>query len=219
MLAFDSQGTQLRLVERSEIAEQIKSRISEKDWAGLSAYDSLDLVKEYGRYAILSHTWFRGKPSDVVYDHWAEREYNAHGNSKIVKFCEVAARNHGVMYGWMDTVCIDKSSSTELDESIRSMYRWYRQSHVCVTYLADTSLVPDMHRDAWFTRGWTLQELMAPKNMVFYNKSWTFLAQNDGPKDIITETGRVEAGVFSLKIPCNTFPEPASVSDISSNVN
>ncbi|KJA18748.1 hypothetical protein HYPSUDRAFT_44909 [Hypholoma sublateritium FD-334 SS-4] len=209
MLAFDSEGMQLRLVERSEIAEQIKSRISEKDWAGLTEYESRDLVKELGKYAILSHTWFRGQPGDVVYDDWSKRESNARGNSKIVKFCEVAARSHGVVYGWMDTVCIDKSSSTELDESIRSMYRWYRQSHVCITYLADTSHIPDMHRDAWFTRGWTLQELLAPKNMAFYNKDWTFLTQNDGPKETITETGRVEAGVFSIKITCNTFPEVA----------
>ncbi|KJA22701.1 hypothetical protein HYPSUDRAFT_100941, partial [Hypholoma sublateritium FD-334 SS-4] len=108
---------------------------------------------------------------------------------KIVNFCKVAARDHGVVYGWMDTVCIDKSSSTELDESIRSMYRWYRQSHVCITYLADTSTIPDMHNDKWFTRGWTLQELLAPRNMVFYGKNWYFLAQNnmektDGSGDI-----------------------------------
>ncbi|KJA25437.1 hypothetical protein HYPSUDRAFT_37415 [Hypholoma sublateritium FD-334 SS-4] len=180
MLAFDSNGTQLRLVERSDIAEQIKLRISEEEWQGMDESESLDRVKELGKYAILSHTWFRGKPGDVVFDDWNKRELNARGNSKIVKFCEVAARNHSVVYGWMDTVCIDKSSSTELDESIRSMYRWYRQSHICITYLADTSEIPDMHRDTWFTRGWTLQELLAPQDMVFYSKNWSFLTQNDG---------------------------------------
>ncbi|KJA21495.1 hypothetical protein HYPSUDRAFT_723309 [Hypholoma sublateritium FD-334 SS-4] len=179
MLAFDSNGTQLRLVERSEIAEQIKFRLSEEDWQGLDESESFDLVNKLGRYAILSHTWFRGKPGDVVYGDWKVRDLNSKGNSKIVKFCEVAARNHGVVYGWMDTICIDKSSSTELDESIRSMYRWYRQSHLCITYLADTDDIPDMHSDAWFTRGWTLQELLAPQNMIFYSKNWTFLAQNN----------------------------------------
>ena len=61
MLAFDSNGTQLRLVERSEIAEQIKSRIMKEDWRGLTEGKSLDLVKRLARYAILSHTWFRAK--------------------------------------------------------------------------------------------------------------------------------------------------------------
>ncbi|KJA21509.1 hypothetical protein HYPSUDRAFT_216253 [Hypholoma sublateritium FD-334 SS-4] len=184
MLAIGSNGPQLRLLERSEIVEEIKSRISRKRWQGLREYESLALVEELARYAILSHTWLRGKPGDVVYGNWKERELNPEGNSKIVEFCMAAARNHGVVYGWMDTVCIDKSSSAELDESIRSMYWWYRQSHVCITYLGDTAAIPDMHRDAWFTRGWTLQELLAPRNMVFYSKDWTLLSQNDEPMEV-----------------------------------
>ncbi|KJA22699.1 hypothetical protein HYPSUDRAFT_40800 [Hypholoma sublateritium FD-334 SS-4] len=170
---------ELRLIGRSEIAEEIKSRITRCKWRTLDTPALLKLIKELGRYAILSHTWFQGKPGDVVYSNWKERELNPEGNKKIVNFCNVAARKHGVMYGWMDTICIDKSSSTELDESIRSMYRWYRQSHVCIIYLADTSTIADMHSDKWFTRGWTLQELLAPRNMVFYDKDWFFLAQNN----------------------------------------
>ena len=144
MIAFDSDGTQLRLVERSEVAEQIKYRLLEEDSQGLEESESFDLVNKLGRYAILSHTWFRGRPGDVVYGDWKRRELNPKGNRKIVKFCEVAARDHGVVYGWMDNICIDKSSSTELDESIRSMYHWYRHSHVCITYLADTTEIPNM---------------------------------------------------------------------------
>ena len=73
-------------------------------------------------YAILSHTWIRDTPGDIVFHDWATREHNPRGNTKVIKFCEVAARNHGLTLGWMDNVCINKESSSELDESIRSMY-------------------------------------------------------------------------------------------------
>ena len=107
----------------------------------------------------------------------------------------------------MDTVCIDKSSSAELDESIRSMYRWYRQSDVCITYLADTVDIPDMHGDSWFARGWTLQELLAPQNMVFYNKNWIFLTQNDGPKEtIITKITKIKSSYQDITS-VNTYPQ------------
>ncbi len=84
MLAFHSNGTQPRLVERSEIAEQIKSRILEKNREELEQLEEsesirVDLVKELARYAILSHTWFRGSPGDVVYSNWDTRESNVRG--------------------------------------------------------------------------------------------------------------------------------------------
>ncbi|KAF9482067.1 hypothetical protein BDN70DRAFT_480743, partial [Pholiota conissans] len=72
----------------------------------------------------------------------------------------------------MDTVCINKDSSAELDESIRTMYKWYHDSSVCIVYLAETSTLSDVHLDPWFTRGWTLQELLAPRHVKFYNVHW-----------------------------------------------
>ncbi|KJA23135.1 hypothetical protein HYPSUDRAFT_138148, partial [Hypholoma sublateritium FD-334 SS-4] len=138
-----------------------------------------EVVKESVDYAILSHTWMRDTPGDITFHDWATREHDPRGNNKIVKFCEVAARNHSVTLGWIDTVCINKDSSSELDESIRSMYNWYRGASVCITYLSETASISDAHRDSWFTRGWTLQELLAPVRSVFYNKCWNELGCSD----------------------------------------
>ncbi|KDR70543.1 hypothetical protein GALMADRAFT_36675, partial [Galerina marginata CBS 339.88] len=83
-------------------------------------------------------------------------------------------------YAWMDTGCIDKSSSAELEESIRSMFRWYRSSNICVIHLAKTDIsslhtpytFAGLQDDPWFTRGWTLQELLAPPVIQFYDGNW-----------------------------------------------
>ncbi|KAG8831787.1 hypothetical protein FRC17_002579 [Serendipita sp. 399] len=85
-------------------------------------------------------------------------------------------------YAWADTVCIDKSSSAELDESIRSMFAWYRDSHICIVHLSRTHNSVDMERDPWFTRGWTLQELLAPRNFAFYSSDWTQITTRDSKK-------------------------------------
>ncbi|KJA18129.1 hypothetical protein HYPSUDRAFT_968288 [Hypholoma sublateritium FD-334 SS-4] len=169
VLAFDARGEQIQLLERNAIVNQILSRISAQTSGQTSVADGLALAQDLSRYAILSHTWIRDTPGDVVFGRWAARNHPAYaeGYSKIAKFCAVAACEHGLSFGWMDTVCINKDSSSELDESIRSMYRWYNLAHVCVTYLSQTRGIADIHKDAWFTRGWTLQELLAPQNPDF----------------------------------------------------
>lgn len=175
VISFDSTGTQLRLLERDAIVGDIISSIQSAYPNGVDVKNGCALVERFSRYAILSHTWIQGVPGEVVYQDWETRELPIYsqGHAKIAKFCEVAAREHGVTFGWMDTACINKNSSTELDESIRSMYKWYAGAHVCVTYLAETTRIKDMQHDRWFTRGWTLQELLAPQDIRFYNKYWT----------------------------------------------
>ena len=141
----------------------------------------LDCIKERARYAILSHTWF---DSEVTYDDWIlKRHIAGPGYDKLLRFCEVAATKHDVPLAWMDTICINKESTSELDESIRSMYRWYEGASVCMIYLANTTSLDDMLQDRWFTRGWTLQELLAPKRLKFYNKTWTPLTPRDVEND------------------------------------
>ncbi|PVF97520.1 hypothetical protein CPB86DRAFT_425978 [Serendipita vermifera] len=85
-------------------------------------------------------------------------------------------------YAWADTVCINKTSSAELDESLRSMYAWYRDAHVCIVWLSETDHVSEMKNDPWFTRGWTLQELLAPKRMAFYARFWSQITSSDNEK-------------------------------------
>ncbi|KAF9476768.1 hypothetical protein BDN70DRAFT_764781, partial [Pholiota conissans] len=132
------------------------------------------------KYAILSHTWLRSAPGEVTYDDWYRSSFDlSHiGYQKLVNFCRVADETYHVSLGWMDTVCIDKSSSSELDESIRSMHKWYQKAGICITYLAETSLVSEMSNDAWFTRGWTLQELLASGYIKFYGRDWTQLVES-----------------------------------------
>ncbi|KAI1398792.1 heterokaryon incompatibility protein-domain-containing protein [Hypoxylon fuscum] len=124
-----------------------------------------DILKpQAGSYAILSHTWGHGEVSfrDFADLESAEKKL---GFAKIKKTCQLA-RKKFLQYAWVDTCCIDNSSSAELSEAINSMFRWYREASVCFVYLSDT----------WFKRGWTLQELLAPRSIEFYNADWCFLA-------------------------------------------
>jgi hypothetical protein len=136
-------------------------------------------------YAILSHTWVVGHEisyQDIVSintnaSHPASRKS---GYSKILKTCEVA-RDIGLEYVWADTCCIDKSSSAELSEAINSMFQWYHAAKVCLVYLSDlrptSRLEYRMPRCKWFTRGWCLQELIAPRDVRFYNCYWDFIGR------------------------------------------
>ncbi len=200
LLAFDKNGSSIRLIGRDEILERILpdvfAKIAEPEfqsaWAKATALKDSEfmvlsakhrenktrellkaVVEQSVHYSILSHTWMRETLyGDVTFQDWDKRERNPRGNAKIIKFCKVSAQNHKIALGWIDTVCINKHSSSELDESIRSMYNWYQRAAVCVTYLSETTNISDAQFDSWFTRGWTLQELLAPARSVFYNKTW-----------------------------------------------
>lgn len=133
-------------------------------------------------YAILSHTWGDGEITfqdiqDVEKDDVKEKK----GYEKVKGTCARAAKD-GFHYVWIDTCCIDKTSSAELSESINSMYRWYQESGVCYVYLADVSanavncqagaISLQFSKSKWFTRGWTLQELIASSAVVFLDREW-----------------------------------------------
>jgi hypothetical protein len=131
-----------------------------------------DFDRNIPPYAILSHTWEREEVSfstlkDDNIDHTTRQGWH-----KIEMSCEQALRD-GLDYIWVDTVCIDKSSSAELSEAINSMFKWYRDSFICYGYLYDLPAV-SFENSRWFTRGWTLQEMIAPKLFKFYDKDWNF---------------------------------------------
>ncbi|KAI6137285.1 heterokaryon incompatibility protein-domain-containing protein [Pisolithus sp. B1] len=154
-----------------------------------------DVIKELGdktmRYAILSHRWKDG--SEVTYKEMIgltkmdERKKvevrKRSGYQKIIKCCEQAMKDD-FEWLWIDTCCIDKRSSAELSEAINSMYQWYQGAQVCYAYLNDikesifpTEPNPETLRESngwpeWFMRGWTLQELIAPTRIEFFNKEW-----------------------------------------------
>lgn len=104
------------------------------------------------------------------------------GYHKVVYACRQAIED-GYQYIWIDTCCIDKSSSAELSEAINSMYDWYTQAGICYAYLEDV-LLDNFSSSRWFTRGWTLQELLAPAHVTFFGKGWTRLG---GKSDLANE--------------------------------
>lgn len=121
-------------------------------------------------YAILSHTWMKGeefsyKEIDVLY----QQMHHKQGYKKLKRACAVA-KSLGHEVTWIDTCCINKDSTSKLSEAIRSIYRWYATAAVCIAYLQDVEpgLEP-IRKSRWFTRGFMLQELIAPSRVKFYN--------------------------------------------------
>ncbi|KAH8661603.1 hypothetical protein BGZ60DRAFT_491677 [Tricladium varicosporioides] len=123
-------------------------------------------------YAILSHTWGADSEEVTFKDLLDNTGKKKAGYAKI-QFCGEQAAIDDIQYFWVDTCCIDKSSSAELAEAINSMFRWYREAAKCYVYLSDVS-IQDLSQSAfrksrWFTRGWTLQELIAPTLVEFFS--------------------------------------------------
>ncbi|KAI6095837.1 heterokaryon incompatibility protein-domain-containing protein, partial [Pisolithus croceorrhizus] len=152
-----------------------------------------ELDDEVTRYAILSHRWgaevgYKEMIGLMKMEEWKRNEVRRrYGYHKIIKSCEQAMKD-GYRWLWIDTCCIDKRSSSELSEAINSMYRWYQNAGVCYAYLNDVneSTFPAAQDNSkfdksdgwpeWFTRGWTLQELIAPKQVEFFNKDWVHIS-------------------------------------------
>ncbi|KAI0864814.1 HET-domain-containing protein [Xylaria cubensis] len=153
--------------------------------------DTLDLEEFYGTeipiYAILSHTWLRRE--EVTFQEWLKRDTDTSvraksGYAKILAACQLA-RKSSLEWLWVDTNCIDKTSSAELAEAINSMYEWYERSAICYAYLSDVSTSPgpendlefnkEFSRSRWWTRGWTLQELLAPRKVLFFTREWKLI--------------------------------------------
>ena len=149
-------------------------------------------------YAILSHRWENEEVS--FQDLQAGLAPQMAGYSKIKDCCDQAVRD-GWEYAWIDSCCIDKTSSAELSEAINSMFKWYEDSQICYAYLSDVPGGEDAKshhmRDSkfrgskWFTRGWTLQELLAPSDVVFYDHAWSEIGTKWYLEGLISNITRV----------------------------
>ncbi|KAI0476613.1 heterokaryon incompatibility protein-domain-containing protein [Xylariaceae sp. FL0804] len=132
------------------------------------------------RYGILSHTW--GKDEVLFHDLKDPTHTSKLGYQKVDGCCRTAVDEH-LDYVWIDTCCINKDSSAELSEAINSMFKWYQGAAECFVYLADVPALLDYNEtleeyfcnSRWFTRGWTLQELLAPSKLRFYDSGWNML--------------------------------------------
>ena len=114
--------------------------------------------------------------------------------SRKVRSFLIKAEEHGFDWAWSDTCCIDKTSSAELTEAINSMFHYYSCSDVCYVYLHDvpsgcdpTSPGSAFTQSRWYKRGWTLQELLAPKNVVFMAQDWSYLGTKYGLADVLEQ--------------------------------
>ncbi|KAF2818038.1 HET-domain-containing protein [Ophiobolus disseminans] len=176
----------------------------------------LSLVKCSGngipRYAILSHIW--GSDDDeVTFQDITSRSGKSKAGYRKIRFCGKQAKQDGLQHFWVDTCCIDKSSSAELSEAIISMFRWYKGAAKCYVYLSDVSInnfavnSRCFQESRWFKRGWTLQELLAPTSIEFFSQELSRLGDKDSLMPHIVEvTGIPSAALrgsplsqFSLK--------------------
>ncbi|KAH9204506.1 heterokaryon incompatibility protein-domain-containing protein, partial [Leptodontidium sp. 2 PMI_412] len=152
----------------------------ERDCAGQLSLTEDFVGDNIPKYAILSHTWGPDTEEVTFQDLMNRTGGNKSGYEKI-DFCRGQAERDGLQYFWVDTCCIDKTNNTELAEAINSMFRWYRNAAKCYVYLSDVSTSDHDQADPslqswqsafrksrWFTRGWTLQELIAPLSVEFF---------------------------------------------------
>jgi hypothetical protein len=190
----------------------------------IGADDEVRLTKqliddEVPPYAVLSHTWGNVK-DEVLYKQMQKRSFRRDtGGFAKIQFCVQRAKADGLSHFWVDSTCIDKSSSAELAEAINSMFDWYREAAKCYVYLSDVDSEKDsvteqtnrpgfrrskrivrywktspgsaFAQSRWFTRGWTLQELLAPGIVEFYSRDGVYI----GSKETLESTISAITGI------------------------
>jgi hypothetical protein len=154
------------------------------------------------KYAILSHTWGSEEVSFTEFTTDLKAARLKAGFRKIDFTCR-QAREEGLEYAWVDTSCIDKSSSAELSEAINSMFTWYKDAVVCYAYLTDVTkanFIKQFPESRWFQRGWTLQELIAPGRVVFFDSAWNELGSKSDLTALIYTITRIDKRVLADSI-------------------
>ncbi|KAH9910694.1 heterokaryon incompatibility protein-domain-containing protein, partial [Epithele typhae] len=161
-------------------------------------------------YAILSHTWGEEEETFQKPHPSSPPWFNPRDRltPKVRSFLELAEQ-HGYEYAWVDTCCINKESSSELSEGINSMFRYYALSNICCVYLSDVKYSDTdsdkmwvaFKKSRWHWRGWTLQELIASRMLVFYDAEWICLGTKYELADRLERTTRVSAAVLRFERP------------------
>ncbi|KAK4494956.1 hypothetical protein PRZ48_014312 [Zasmidium cellare] len=186
------------------------------------------LDDEVPPYIILSHRWSGAETSmhEFAKQRHLSREHWSPGTAKVLTFCE-HIRDYEEQYVWVDTCCIDKSSSAELQEAINSMFKWYQAAEECVVYMHDvqsfTGELEDEHyeleaqlkRSQWFTRGWTLQELLAPRKIMFVDCKWKRMGSREDFQDVLHEITRIKPGYYGNLAKIHSAPVAERMSWLS----
>lgn len=173
----------------------------------LIATDTLEITDfapdQIPDYAILSHRW--GAEEVTLQEmQQADATTKAKLGFKKVQQCCAKARADGFDYIWVDTCCIDKTSSAELSEAINSMYTWYYQAARCYAYLADVPSKCALQDSEWFARGWTLQELLAPEEVYFLDDQWAELGTKETLQQVVHERTGIPLDVLSGDVDVET---------------
>ncbi|KAI6014975.1 hypothetical protein F5J12DRAFT_717601, partial [Pisolithus orientalis] len=130
-------------------------------------------ISGYFQFVTFSHRW--GEDEPLLRDIERHPIYalsSEAGVGKLQAFC-LHACERDYLWAWSDTCCIDKDSSAELQEAIGSMFAWYRRSALTIVHLSDVPDNGSFEKSEWFRRGWTLQELLAPRTVLFYTQNWS----------------------------------------------
>jgi hypothetical protein len=167
-------------------------------------------------YVILSHTWTEGQEVTFADLKDLDKAVDIDAQSKKgyqeIRFCAQQAKQDDLDYFWVDTCCIDKANNTELSEAINSMFRWYQKAEKCYVFLSDvkyndseengklspmTRWQKDFKASRWFSRGWTLQELLAPHSVEFFSQEGVHLGNKESLKQAIHEVTRIPVEALS----------------------
>ncbi|KAH8656495.1 hypothetical protein BGZ60DRAFT_507817 [Tricladium varicosporioides] len=166
-----------------------------------------DLSDNIPQYAILSHRW---EAEEVTFQDMMDGTGKNKAGYRKIQFCGEQADRDRIQYFWVDTCCIDKTNNTELAEAINSMFRWYRNATKCYVYLSDVPgsafntdsnsyllpWEPAFRESKWFTRGWTLQELLAPISVEFFSRYNERLGDKRTLKRLIHEITGIPISAF-----------------------
>lgn len=170
-----------------------------------------DYTENVPPYAILSHTW--GKDTEEVnFDDFKAGTYTDKIGYKKIHFCGEQAARDKLQHFWVDTCCINKSNLAELSEAINSMFSWYQDAAKCYVYLSDVSTRSDadesfsrffwkseFRHSRWFTRAWTLQELIAPDSVEFFSREEERLGDKISLEPSLHEITGIPVEVFRGK--------------------
>lgn len=164
--------------------------------------DDAELKRQQGcPYVIISHVW---QKTEVTYEdmpHFktisaSQSAPKFPSASKIIGACNAVLDHYKgrVTHLWLDTVCIDKKNLTEFSTAINSMWQWYKQAEACFAYLEDLPSpgVDTLTESKWFMRGWTLQELVAPKNVIFFDKGWNVKGDKEDLQQVLTARTKID---------------------------
>lgn len=166
-------------------------------------------------YAFISHCWLHPDEEPTLRDLVDNVAYRKAGFTKLQRAADVALRR-GLEYFWIDTCCVDGRIIHEVRQAIKTVALWLTKADICFVYLSDVKAVEQrsslnsnhesLRKSKWFTRSWTLVELLVPQRVEFFSDNWTALGDKSTLEKVITEVTLIPARALQGTIPLKNFP-------------